>query len=469
MPGRADTRRRLALMGTVFFPRGGSAQVVRGLAGALPRQGWDVRVLSGSLGTTADATRFYAGLDTHAVDMTAACAAPDPMRHDPPLHPSYEDRPAAQDRVFAALDDEAYERQVRAWSRALAEARAPEADVLHLHHLTPLHEAAARIAPHVPIVGHLHGTELLMLERIAAGAPPTWFHAERWAERMRRWADRSVRTILLTRRQLPRVERLLGLPAERCDAIPNGVDPEQFTAVTVDRMAHWRRHLVERPRGWRPGGEPGSVAYTEADLAAFADDGPTLLYVGRFTEVKRIPLLIRAFARAQRQFEHRTPLVLVGGHPGEWEGEHPFDAIAGSGARDVFLAGWHEQQELPPFMAASDAIVLPSVREQFGQVLVEGMACGLPALAVDAMGPAEIVRDGETGWLVPPDDEDALVAALVEIVDDAAERRRRGAAARADVLARFTRDAAAARVAATYALACTTQTTSRGAAATASG
>jgi len=54
------------------------------------------------------------------------------------------------------------------------------------------------------------------------------------------------------------------------------------------------------------------------------------------------------------------------------------------------------------------------------------MACGLPAIAVAAHGPSEIVEDGQTGWLVPPDDEEALAAALVMAVNDAHERRRRG-------------------------------------------
>ena len=48
--------------------------------------------------------------------------------------------------------------------------------MLHLHHLTPLNEAAARVAPDVPVVGHLHGTELLMLEAIEAD-PERWAHA----------------------------------------------------------------------------------------------------------------------------------------------------------------------------------------------------------------------------------------------------------------------------------------------------
>jgi glycosyltransferase involved in cell wall biosynthesis len=139
--------------------------------------------------------------------------------------------------------------------------------------------------------------------------------------------------------------------------------------------------------------------------------------------------------------------VLVGGYPGEWEGEHPLDAVAATGARDVFLAGWHEHDELPELFAASDAVVLASVAEQFGSVLVEGMACGLPAIAVDRHGPSEIVRDGRTGWLVEPDDEPRLARALADAIGDPAARATRGAAARADALARFSWPALGGRLA----------------------
>src|SRR3546814_10144363 len=101
------------------------------------------------------------------------------------MHPSYEDRPGAPDRCFALIDDEEYERHVVAWSDALVDAGAVDADVLQLNHLTPMNEAAARVAPGVPVVGHLHGTELLMLERIAEGSPASWIHADAWASRMR--------------------------------------------------------------------------------------------------------------------------------------------------------------------------------------------------------------------------------------------------------------------------------------------
>src|SRR5215207_11156203 len=371
-------------MGLLFFPRGGSAHVANNLARALPSSGWQVRVVSSSGEPPGDARGFYAGLDVVPVDMTAAMHAPDPMAAEQPMHPSYEDRPGAPDRVFAALDDDAYEHQVDAWARVLARAGAAEMDVLHLHHLTPLNAAAERVAPGVPVVGHLHGTELLMLEGIEED-PGRWAHGPAWAERMRAWAARCERLIVLSDNQVARAERLLGADPARCVRVANGFDPETFRPRHVDHRAHWRRALVDEPRGWAPAEEAGSVRYEEADLAAFGDDRgetPVLLYVGRYTEVKRLPLLIEAYALAAPRFSRPAPLVLVGGFPGEWEGEHPLDTVRRTGARDVFLAGWHEHAELPDFLAASDVVVLPSVREQFGQVLVEGGACGLPSIAV---------------------------------------------------------------------------------------
>ena len=442
-------------MSLAFFPRGGSAHVARNLAAGLRDAGWGVTILSGSLtrpGEPGDAREFYAGLDVRPLDMTRALEAADPMRADPPMHPSYEDRAGAPDRIFASLDDDECERQVVAWARALQSVDAASADVLHLHHLTPIHEAAARAAPGVPIVGHLHGTELLMLEAIEAD-PGRWPHGAAWRARMRAWASACERVIVLTETQVGRAEGLLGLDPERCVLVPNGFDPRAFHPRRVDHVEHWRRHLVAEPRGWAPGQGAGSVAYGESDLAAFADgDGvtPVLLYVGRFTEVKRLPLLIEAYARAEPGFTRRAPLVIVGGFPGEWEGEHPLEAIRRVGARDVFLAGWHGHDELPAFLAASDVVVLPSVREQFGQVLVEGMACGLPAIAVDAFGPSQIVAHGETGWLVEPDDVVTLANALVHAVNCPVERARRGELAAAEAAAHYAWPALAAEVASVY-------------------
>jgi glycosyltransferase involved in cell wall biosynthesis len=441
-------------MGLLFFPRGGSAQVARYVARSLPDAGWDVTIACGSLGVPGEeshATTFYDGLDVHPLDYTDASEAPDPLAAG--FQPSYEDRPGAPDRVFASVDDAAFERLVATWEQQLGRAAAGQADLLHLHHLTPINAAAERALPDVPRVGHLHGTELLMLGEIEAGPPAGWDHAEEWAERMRGWARRCERLFVLSPDAVRRVPDLLGVEPDKVVWAPNGFDPAGFDRRPLrgdQRLAHWRRWLVEEPRGWDESGEAGSIAYREEDLEPFREGGPVLLYVGRYTEVKRIPLLIRAHARARERFGRRAPLVLLGGFPGEWEGEHPLSLIREAGDPDVFLAGWRGHDDLPSGLNAADLLVLPSVREQFGQVLVEAMACGVPPIAVDAHGPAEIVEDGETGWLVPPDDEQAMVEALVAATGDDAERARRGEEAYAQARSRYSWPALARGVARIY-------------------
>jgi glycosyltransferase involved in cell wall biosynthesis len=175
-----------------------------------------------------------------------------------------------------------------------------------------------------------------------------------------------------------------------------------------------------------------------------------LLYVGRYTSVKRIPLLIRAHARARVRFEQPAPLVLLGGFPGEWEDAHPLEVLRESANPDVFLAGWRGHEDLPAGLNAADLVVLPSVHEQFGQVLIEGMACGLPVIGVNNHGPATIVDDGQSGLLVPPDDEEAMADALVRIVSNDVERRRMGEHAYVRSRERYSWPALAARVAGVY-------------------
>src|SRR4051812_27652798 len=226
-------------MGVLFFPRGGSAQVTRYLAGSLPDAGWEVSIACGSLGEPGEesnAETFYEGLEVHALDYDSADE----------FQPSYEDRPGAPDVVFARVGDESYERLVSAWERQLAEAGAGEADVLHLHHLTPVHEAAERAFPDVPRVGHLHGTELLMLREIEEGPPDRWDHAEAWAERMKRWAHGCERLFVLSPDAVRRVPGLLGVDTEKVVWAPNGFDPEGFRrdpASPDERLALWRRWL----------------------------------------------------------------------------------------------------------------------------------------------------------------------------------------------------------------------------------
>jgi glycosyltransferase involved in cell wall biosynthesis len=282
-----------------------------------------------------------------------------------------------------------------------------------------------------------------MLERLLGGPAAGGPHAAAWARRLRRWAAGSAQLVLAPGNR-HRAVRLLGVDPARLAPLANGFDPQRFAPRAVDRAAVWRAALVDTPRGWRPGHEPGSVAYPAEVLERIAA-GPVLVFVGRFTEVKRLPLLLEAFAEARAR-SGPASLVIVGGHPGEWEGEHPVETIERLGLRDAYLAGWHDHDELPELLNAADAFVLPSAREAFGQVLVEAMACRVPVIAANALGPASIVIDGETGWLFAADEPAQLTDALVAAISDPDERARRAAMARADALDRFTWPALARRL-----------------------
>ena len=195
----------------------------------------------------------------------------------------------------------------------------------------------------------------------------------------------------------------------------------------------WKRWLVEEPRGWRPGEPAGSIRYHESDLAAFTDpDGqpvPVVLFVGRFMRVKRLQLLIEAHHVMQSTMACRSVLVVTGGFPGEWEGEHPYDTVKRLGAEGVFFAGWRDHDELADILNCSDVFAAPAVDEPFGLVYLEAMATEIPPIATSTGGPRSFVNvDGEhpTGWLVPPDDVAATARALAEAVSDRATRVERG-------------------------------------------
>ena len=162
-------------MGLLFYPRGGSAQVARYLSHALAARGWPVTIATGSLGgpgALGRAEEFYAGIRTVSGSFDDAVArfarGEDPMDAPFPMQPSYERREGVPDRSFTMVSPEQGERMVAAWSQLIA--GSPElrrAHVLHLHHITPIHRAAAAVMGGVPVVTHLHGTELKMLHAIA--------------------------------------------------------------------------------------------------------------------------------------------------------------------------------------------------------------------------------------------------------------------------------------------------------------
>jgi glycosyltransferase involved in cell wall biosynthesis len=106
------------------------------------------------------------------------------------------------------------------------------------------------------------------------------------------------------------------------------------------------------------------------------------------------------------------------------------------------LLGACAPARLAALCAAADLFVWPAINEAWGMALLEAQAAGLPAIAGDAGGVGEILRDGRTGWLVPAGDVRRFAHALGIALDDPATRRAFGAAARATVAAEHGLDAA---------------------------
>src|SRR5918998_4212198 len=162
------------VMGLLFFPRGGSAQVARYLVPALTDAGWDASLAAGSLGRPGEGTHaptFYGGVDLRHVDYTAAVEAfertgTSAVAAPVPVHPSFEDREGAPDVVLSAVDPTLAAHHAAVWEAPLRAAGAERATVFHLHHLTQQHDAARRLWPSVPLVAHLHGTEIKFLEAV---------------------------------------------------------------------------------------------------------------------------------------------------------------------------------------------------------------------------------------------------------------------------------------------------------------
>ena len=461
------------LQGFSFFPRGGSAHVVRYLTAALLQSGWSPRIVAGSVGGPGDlshAATFFAGLPVSAANFNPALdgwrGGDDPLDQPVPVHASYEDKPGAPDRIFAAVSPELATRQVNSWRRLLLELHPFDPQVLHLHHLTPLHDAAEQVFPDVPVVTHLHGTELLMLEQIEQYSSPngielpsSWRYAGYWMDRLRATAQRSDRILTVSTDHAARAVRILGVPENRVIVIPNGVDTERFRRIDLtarERLALLRHWLVDDPRGWDESGREGSIRYSLTDLSAFTDSmgaHPVLLYVGRFTAVKRLSLLLRAYARVRSRLGVVAPLIIWGGHPGEWEGEHPYSVVTRERIDGVFFVGWRGHEELRVGLNCADLLVVPSVGEAFGSVYLEAMSAGLPVVATRTGGPPTFLNlddHSPEGWLIPPDDEDALVEVLVTALTCPTARRARADAAHALVRRGYSWQAVADKVAGVY-------------------
>lgn len=168
--------------------------------------------------------------------------------------------------------------------------------------------------------------------------------------------------------------------------------------------------------------------------APMPDGGPRLVTVGRLSEQKGQMVLMPMLERLGDDLPG-LDLRIVG--DGEMRGTIEADIAArGLGAR-VTLTGWLDEAGVRAELASCHALILPSFAEGLPMVVMEAMAAGRPVISTWVAGIPELVRDGVTGWLVPPADADALAGAVRALAAmPPADRARMGQAGRARVLER---------------------------------
>ena len=226
----------------------------------------------------------------------------------------------------------------------------------------------------------------------------------RFAERL--LTQRAARVIAITQALRRFCVDEVGLPAPKVEVVHYGLD--------------------ELPQPW---GESQSVE--------LPDDARVLLCVARLTPQKGVDLVVQALARV-REVEPRAVLVVLGEGP-----ERP--QLDGEG---VFLPG--RVGDVTPWYRRAELLVHPARWEGFGLALLEAMLAAKPVVATRVSSAPEIVAEGQTGLLVPPEDVGALADALLALLGDPVRAAAMGEAGLARARSEFSVTRMAERTGAVY-------------------
>lgn len=239
------------------------------------------------------------------------------------------------------------------------------------------------------------------------------------SSRKHQWMRRIYRPfvqqhIALSRDLAGYLAQRVGVQATRITQIYNGVDARRFSPSDV-------RHTI-----------PG---------CPFTDPGLWVVgTVGRMQSVKAQPMLAHAFVQALHDapaLREHLRLVMVGDGPLRAECEA---VLRDGGVADLaWLAG--ERSDVPDVMRGLNCFVLPSLAEGISNTILEAMASGLPVIATDVGGNADLVASGTSGEIVPSGDVPAMARALREWASDAGRAVAAGREGRRLVEQRFSLDA----------------------------
>jgi N-acetyl-alpha-D-glucosaminyl L-malate synthase BshA len=292
-------------------------------------------------------------------------------------------------------------------------------DLLHVHYAVP-HATSAYLARQIlgdrapKLVTTLHGTDITIVGNDASYLPITRFSIEQ-----------SDAVTAPSQYLVEATRRELGI-ANGIEVIPNFIDTDRFVPGRQgrDHTLGWLFPDCERADGW--------------------DDTSVLVHVSNFRAVKRIDLVVQAFAKVAAS--RRAALVMVGDGPERGPAQALVRSL-GLQKRCVFLGN---REDCVPILQAADLFVQASDSESFGLAALEAQACGVPVVSTAVGGVPEVIVDGTTGLLVAAGDADALAQAALALLGDRARWERMSAASRESAAARFARAAAVSSYEACY-------------------
>lgn len=278
-------------------------------------------------------------------------------------------------------------------------------DLIHSHYwLSGL--TALRLRPRwrVPVVQMFH--TLAQVKRHVAGI---WTPADRRRAGLEQEVlDGADAVVVANAAEAAHLRRFYDASRTRLYTIPCGVDLDLF--APSDRRA----------------------ARLSLGLPA---DAPLILAAARIEPLKDLGTAVRAVGLLVQRGVDGAHLVVAGGpvtgSSGQREVEH-LRALAAEGGltERLRLAGAVPQRDLPCYMAAADAVIVPSLYESFGMVALEALACGRPVIASAAGGLQLTVHDGENGYLAPVGDADAFAGCLAAVLRNPMLARHMAARAR---------------------------------------
>jgi phosphatidylinositol alpha-1,6-mannosyltransferase len=373
---------RIALLIPSFLPvRGGAEIGALELARALATRGHEVSVLTPRLRPTWPLREDLDDVEVRRYDVPA---------------------PRGRDRTLNLV--------VGTWWHAGALLRVLAPDLVNLHYVLPTGLGGqwwcSRLG--IPTVMTLIGMDVY---------DPHYRPAAPWRALMRRAVRRADAVTCISSFVHQVVERdyppAIGVP---CQVIPYGVDVKRF----------------------RPGLAAGSVRAR----FGFAPDDRVVLCVQRLYPRKRVQEFVDAAAVVAAE-EPTARFLVVGDGPDR-------SALEGRAARlalggRLCFAGEVANEDLPAYYAAADVFALHTLHEGLGIVLLEALASGCAVVTTRAGGTTDIVRDGDTGVLVPPGDHAAFAGAIIALLRDPVRRRTLAVRGRHVAETEFAWDAVAAR------------------------